>query len=86
MKYFTINNKLFHCSDIFNHCRIDLNGHVMLYQNVPFPRKDRGYWTSGHTDSFDLTIFDPESPIKSIFDLDIKVPYTNWLTTIIEVK
>jgi len=86
MKYFQINGKDYHCDDIFNYCRIDLNGHVMLYQNKPFPRIEKGYYTSGHTDSFDITIFDPESPIKSIIDIDIEVPYTNWLTTTIEVK
>ena len=86
MKYFRINNKDYHCDDIFNYCRIDLNGHVMLYQNMPYPRIEKGYWSTHHTDSRDVTIFDPESPIKSLIDIELSVPYTNWSTTIIEVK
>lgn len=43
MKYFKINGQNFHCDNIFNYCRIDLNGHVMLYQNKPFVRSGQYY-------------------------------------------
>lgn len=86
MKYFKINGQNFHCDNIFNYCRIDLNGHVMLYQNKPFVRSGQYYWTSGHTDSHDLTIYDPDSPIKSLFNIGIKAPFHDWYSTIIEVK
>lgn len=74
MKYFSVKDRDYHCDDIFNWVAIDKDGSAFLYQNKPFVRLEEGYWTSGHTDSYDHYVF--ISGIK---------PCPNWLHTLVQL-
>ena len=74
MKYFSTKGIDYHCSDIFNWMAIDKDGSVYLYQNKPFLRLECGYWTSGHTDSYDYHLYT---------DPTLKCP--NWLNTLVHL-
>jgi len=75
LKYFTIEDRDYRCSHIFNHCRIDQNGDVFLFENKPFIQEDKNYWTSGHTNSYDYRVKHKGRPFSG-----------DWKTAIIEVK
>ncbi len=60
MKYFRFKGKDYHCDDVFNWFAIDKDGTTWLFEKKPTLKIEEGYWTSGHTDSFDMQVWQKE--------------------------
>ena len=57
LKYFNLEGNPWRTDNpVFNWVAIDSDGKVFLYQHRPFIKESKGYWTSGHTSSFDAQI------------------------------
>jgi len=71
MKYFKLKDKDYHCASIFNWFAIDKDGTAWLFQHKPTAKIEEGYWTSGHTDSRDMQVFQ-----------ELIVPFPYWLSSL----
>ena len=73
-KYFQIGHHYFRCANRFNHCRMDENGLIFLYERKPVCRIEKGYW-SGQAYSRDIPVPYKGPKIKG-----------DWTKLIFEVK
>ena len=53
LKYFQIEDRLYHCSNVFNYCAVDKNLTVWLYGNKPILKLEKDHWSSNNTSSYD---------------------------------